>query len=248
MSMAGAAARGSILTLVLALVWVSAGCGGREADAPRPPQAQVTGTSPAATPGPSTETQAPATDNGAAQSAPQAAPAPPADVPPQTEVKPATVEDQAQAPLPALPSPDQRVAAPELKLRDMAGREITLSSLRGKAVMVVFWATWCRPCVMEVPELVRLHGVYKDRGLRILAISLDQNGMAAVKPFLDKHPEITYTIVPSGYEAQAAFGGIRSIPNSFVVDKQGRVVKQFVGLTPGQEMEGWVRAVLREKG
>ena len=64
---------------------------------------------------------------------------------------------------------------------------------------------------------------------------------------LEKHPEVTYTIIPNGGEAAAAFGGIRSIPNSFMLDRQGRIVKQFVGLTAGDTLEGWVQALLREK-
>jgi thioredoxin-like negative regulator of GroEL len=58
---------------------------------------------------------------------------------------------------------------------------------------------------------------------------------------------VTYTVVPNGGEAAAAVGGIRSIPNSFMIDRQGRIVKQFVGLTPREDLEGWVQAVLREK-
>ncbi len=146
-----------------------------------------------------------------------------------------------------LPAPKERQAAPELTLRDMSGREVTLSSLRGSVTMLVFWATWCRPCNMEVPHLVRLYDTYAKSGLNILAISLDRGGLATVKPYLDKRPEIKYTVIPSGEAAAVAFGGIRNIPNSFLLDRQGRVVKQFVGLAPPEVMEGFVQAALREK-
>jgi cytochrome c biogenesis protein CcmG/thiol:disulfide interchange protein DsbE len=162
--------------------------------------------------------------------------------------KPAAAEPKfPEVPLPALPTADQRSVVRDVKMKDMAGRDVSLAELRGKPVMVVFWATWCRPCVMEMPHLVHLQDTYAKHGLRIVAVSLDANGMAAVKPFLEKHPEVTYTVVPNGGEAAAAFGGIRSIPNSFMLDRQGRIVKQFVGLTPGETLEGWVQALLREK-
>jgi thiol-disulfide isomerase/thioredoxin len=228
------------LLVVMAAVALSAfGCGSREADAPRPVHAQ------AANP------PAPAP-------APEASPAPPAVAPAQAtppaaeaaapEAKPAEQESEMpKVALPVLPPADQRSAVRDVKMRDVEGREVTLAGLRGKPAMIVFWATWCRPCSMEIPHLVHLQETYAKRGLRIVAVSLDANGLAAVKPFLEKHPEMTYTVVPNGMEAQAAFGGIRSIPNSFVLDRQGRIVKQFVGLTPGEDLEGWVQAVLREK-
>jgi cytochrome c biogenesis protein CcmG/thiol:disulfide interchange protein DsbE len=149
--------------------------------------------------------------------------------------------------LPTLPPADQRTAVRDVQMKDISGRDVSLAGLRGKPVMVVFWATWCRPCMMEVPHLVHLQEIYAKRGLKIVGVSLDANGMAAVKPFLEKHPEVTYTIIPNGGEAAAAFGGIRSIPNSFMLDRQGRIVKQFVGLTAGDTLEGWVQALLREK-
>ena len=231
--------RGVLGIALLALVIGIAGCGSREADAPRPAQSQMTATPPLASEAPS---------------------ATPDATPPETPVATPPVEARAETPkavtpeaklpsvpLPSLPPADQRTTVRDLKLKDMAAREISLASLRGKPAMIVFWATWCRPCVMEIPHLVRLQETYAKQGLKIVAISLDANGMAAVKPFLEKHPEMTYTIIPNGAEAAAAFGGIRSIPNSFLLDRKGRVVKQFVGLTPGETLEGWVQAALREK-
>jgi len=223
---------------VLALTWLVllimvATCGSREADAPRPAQTQMTATPAPVPEAPATTAEAEAT--------------PPAE--PDAAATPAVAPEEKlpDVPLPSLPPADQRTTVRDLKLKDMAGREITLASLRGQPAMIVFWATWCRPCLMEIPHLVHLQEVYAKHGLKIVAISLDMNGMAAVKPFLEKHPEMTYTVIPNGAEAAAAFGGIRSIPNSFLLDKKGRVVKQFVGLTPGPTLEGWVQAALREK-
>jgi cytochrome c biogenesis protein CcmG/thiol:disulfide interchange protein DsbE len=231
--------RGALgIALPALVIWI-AGCGSREADAPRPAQSQMT-----ATPAPASE--APSAIPDATPPAASAA-TPPAEARTEAPKAPAPEVKLPDVPLPSLPPADQRATVRDLKLKDMAGREISIASLRGKPAMVVFWATWCRPCVMEIPHLVRLQETYAKHGLKIVAISLDGNGMAAVKPFLEKHPEMTYTVIPNGAEASAAFGGIRSIPNSFLLDRQGRVVKQFVGLTPGETLEGWVQAALREK-
>lgn len=231
--------RGVLVLGLLGLVIGMTGCGGREADAPRPAQSEMT-----ATPAPASGAPSPA-PVGAPPETPAAAP--PAEA--RTEA-PQTAAPEAKLPsvaLASLPPASERATVRDLKLKDMAGREISLAGLRGKPVMIVFWATWCAPCKMEIPHLVHLQETYAKHGLKIVAISLDGNGMAAVKPFLEKHPEITYTVIPNGAEAAAVFGGIRSIPNSFMLDRQGRIVKQFVGLTPGETLEGWVQALLREK-
>jgi thiol-disulfide isomerase/thioredoxin len=148
--------------------------------------------------------------------------------------------------LPTLPPVSQRAALPELTMRDMNGRDITREDLQGEVVLLNFWATWCGPCRMEIPLLVKLHEDYAGRGLRIIAPSIDQAGLAVVKPFLDRYPQIKYAVVPNGIPASQAFGGIRSIPTSFLIDRRGRVITRFVGLMRPEDLEGYVKAALRE--
>jgi thiol-disulfide isomerase/thioredoxin len=126
------------------------------------------------------------------------------------------------------------------------GRPVSLAGMKGKVGLVVFWATWCRPCIMEIPHLVRLHEGYGKQGLAIVGLSIDRRGIAVVKPFVDSHPEINYPIVPNGLAAADAFGGIASIPTSFLIDREGRVIRMFVGLMPGEMLEGFVKAALQE--
>jgi thiol-disulfide isomerase/thioredoxin len=231
------------LAVGLPLVLLAASCASREAGAERKGEAQAT---PAAAPAP----DAPPETTVAAPAPPMQQAAAPKTEPtsPPAAPAPAEAQKEPQVPLPTLPPAQERVAAPALTVADMEGREITIAGLAGRPVMVVFWATWCRPCIMEIPHLVHLQETYGKRGLTILAISLDANGLAAVKPFLEKHPEVNYTVVPNGMQAQAAFGGIRSIPTAFLLDRKGRVARKFVGLTPGEELAGWVQAALRERG
>jgi len=147
---------------------------------------------------------------------------------------------------PELTAPAARRAAPSVPLTDLNGRQLTMESLRGEVVLLTFWATWCPPCKKEIPHLVHLQDVYGDLGLTILAPSLDDKGLVAIKPFLRSRPEINYTIIPSGQRLSMAYGGVNRIPTSFLIDKQGRVIERIQGLRSGQELEGLVMAALRE--
>ena len=147
---------------------------------------------------------------------------------------------------PTLRAADTRPMAPDVPLTDINGRTVTMEQLRGQVVLVVFWATWCPPCKREIPHLVHLQETYGDLGLTILAPSLDQKGLAAIKPFLRSRPDINYTIIPSGHRLSMAYGGVNRIPTSYLIDKKGRVVEQIMGLRSGEELEGLVMAALKE--
>ncbi len=175
-----------------------------------------------------------------------------ADAPEEIEQSPEENHDEEEVrTIPELPPPSlapaaSRPAAPDLTLTDLSGREVSLADLRGRVVLINFWATWCPPCKHEIPHLVRLQETYGDLGLTILGVSVDQKGIAAVRPFVRGRPEINYTIIPNGIRAAQAFRGISHIPTTFVLDKQGRILKRFRGLPTGHEMEAYVQAALRE--
>ena len=156
------------------------------------------------------------------------------------------LKEAPQVPQLELPPEADRMTSPELELVDLSGRRIDLAELRGQVLLLAFWATWCRPCIMEIPHFIHLTEAYEAAGFKVLGISVDRNGMAAVKPFMEKKPQINYTIVPNGVGAAMAFGGIRNIPTSFLVDRKGRVVRAFVGLQPPELLEGYVQAALKE--
>ncbi len=177
--------------------------------------------------------------SGALKHAPETSPA-------EASKKKAGDHDFRNIPRPRLPEPSRRQPVPEIELTDIEGNRFSLSSLKGDVVLLVFWATWCRPCLREVPILVSLQDEYRDAGLRVVAVSLDRGGMAKVKRFLESRPEINYTVVPNGISASMRMGGIRSIPTSFLIDRQGRVIERFVGLHPAIELEGYVQAALLE--
>ncbi len=124
---------------------------------------------------------------------------------------------------PRRPQPAQAFSVPTPD-----GRSIRLSDYRGKVVFVNFWATWCPPCREEMPAMERLYRRYKDRGLVVLAVSVDAEGAAIVAPFVAAQ-QLSYPIGLDPKMAVAGTYGVRGLPSSFFVDQQGRVVASAVG-------------------
>ena len=133
--------------------------------------------------------------------------------------------------------------APDFTLPDLDGKPFSLSSTAGKVVLIDFWATWCPPCRMGVPELQELYDRYKAKGLVIVGVSLDQGGAADVKPFV-KQNGVTYPVVVGDQRVANLYGGIRGIPTMFVVDRQGNIVKKYVGYQSKAVLEAAVKELL----
>jgi len=133
--------------------------------------------------------------------------------------------------------------APDFALTDLSGKTVHLSDFKGKVVIVDFWATWCGPCRVEIPDFVKLQSKYKDKGLEIVGLSLDADGEKAVKPFVDKH-DINYTMLLANDETAKSYGGILGIPTTFVIDRQGRIVQKFVGVMPAKTFEDTIQPLL----
>ncbi|MCK4548205.1 MAG: TlpA family protein disulfide reductase [Candidatus Eisenbacteria sp.] len=120
------------------------------------------------------------------------------------------------------------------KARDFAlvdvtsGKTVRLSDYRGKVVLIDFWATWCRPCLMGIPHLIDLHKTYSKGKFTVLGISLDQKGPAVVKRFV-KQQAIPYPIIMADQATVQAFGGVRSIPTAFLIDQDGYIVGRYEG-------------------
>lgn len=119
-------------------------------------------------------------------------------------------------------------AAPALTFTDLAGREVSLSALKGKVVIVDFWATWCGPCRMEIPGYIELQNKYGKDGLVIIGVSLDQKGPKYVKQFVEANG-MNYTVVMGDDKAVDAFGGFNAIPTTFLINREGRIVHQKSG-------------------
>ena len=116
-------------------------------------------------------------------------------------------------------------------LNDLDGNPVSLADSDGQVRIVDFWATWCPPCVEEVPMYKELHAEYGDRGVRILAISMDnEEDLDAVKAFVAKY-EITYTSLMDDGEVSRQYEAA-GLPATYLLDQKGRMVKSFVGVKP----------------
>lgn len=123
--------------------------------------------------------------------------------------------------------------APDFTLSDIGGGAVSLSSLRGRVVLVDFWATWCPPCRESIPELNALYGRYKDRGLVVLGVSVDRGlDLASTVGAFARDNGLTYPVLLDDKGVNKLYS-VSSIPAMFLIDKEGKVAKRFVGYSPG---------------
>ena len=118
--------------------------------------------------------------------------------------------------------------APNFQLRDLQGRLVALSDLRGKVVMVNFWATWCGPCRVEMPAMEQLYQTFSRKDFEILAVSTDAQGVAVTRPFQQEN-RLTFPILHDADYRVGLTYGARSLPMTFMVDRQGIVRHQIFG-------------------
>jgi thiol-disulfide isomerase/thioredoxin len=131
--------------------------------------------------------------------------------------------------------------APAVAMRDIDGKSISSADLRGKVVLVNFWATWCPPCRAEIPDLVALQAKYGDR-LQIIGVSQDEGSIEVVRRFAAAQ-HMNYPIVMMSPDLEKAFPGISALPTSFVLDREGRIVQRHVGMLNAIVTEQETRAL-----
>lgn len=120
---------------------------------------------------------------------------------------------------------------PDFKLEDVVtGEKISSSSFDGQSLLVVFFATWCPPCIQEIPNLIQLHSDFKNDNFSVVAISVDQE-KRVVQKMVDKK-EINYPVMMADKSVTRDFGGVYGIPTSFLVSSSGTVVKKYSGYVP----------------
>jgi thiol-disulfide isomerase/thioredoxin len=134
--------------------------------------------------------------------------------------------------------------APAWKLKDLDGHDISSDQFKGKVMVVDFWATWCEPCVGEIPGYIELQKKYGPEGLVIVGIAYrDFKGPDHVKKFAGEKG-MNYTLVMGDETVAEAFGGIEAIPTTFLVNRQGRIVHHKIGAMPRDEYEKLVKQAL----
>lgn len=135
--------------------------------------------------------------------------------------------------------------APDFELRTLDGSTVKLSNLRGKPVLLNFWATWCAPCQVETPWLVDLDNRYREKGLEIIGVSLDEGERQTVASFVN-NKGIRYRVLVGNSSIADAYGGVRFMPQSYFIDRSGRIRKATTGLTGEDDLESGIKELLRD--
>jgi peroxiredoxin len=132
--------------------------------------------------------------------------------------------------------------APDFTLPQPDGQPLSLSSYRGKVVLLDFWATWCVPCRQETPHLVDLRKKYADRGLEIIGVSMDDSA-DPVRPFVEQF-HVNYPIVMGTAKTGEQYGGVLGLPIAFLIDRQGRIVSKHMGATDAEVFDKEIARML----
>jgi len=139
---------------------------------------------------------------------------------------------------------DAGTAEPEVTFKDLDDQEVRLSQYKGKVVLVNFWATWCEPCQIEIPWLIEMQQKYSSRGFTVLGVDVDDEGRKAVAPFVAKERfnvngqklAMNYPILLGNDAAADKFGGLLGYPTSFLISRDGKIVKRVQGLISYEEI------------
>jgi peroxiredoxin len=124
--------------------------------------------------------------------------------------------------------------APEFALKDANGQTARLADYKGKVVLLDFWATWCGPCKIEIPWFMEFEQQFKDRGFAVVGVSMDEDGWTAVKPYLVKM-KVNYRILLGNDQVGTLYGGVDSLPTTFLIDRQGKIAFKEIGVSTGKE-------------
>ncbi len=128
----------------------------------------------------------------------------------------------------------------DFNLSDINGKKVRLSDFKGKVVILDFWATWCPPCKMEIPSFIELYKQYKNDGLVVIGVAIDNE--IKVKNFVKEY-KVNYPILIADETTIIKYGGIRGIPTTFIIDKNGNIKNQYVGYRPKEVFEESFKAL-----
>lgn len=136
-----------------------------------------------------------------------------------------------------------RKKAPAFELTDANGNVVRLADLKGKVVLLDFWATWCGPCQTEIPWFVEFATKYQEQGLIVVGVSMDEGGWDVVRPYMQKMG-INYPVVLGNKRTAYLYGDIDGLPVTFLLDREQRVAAIHAGLAKKKTLEQQIKELL----
>jgi len=133
--------------------------------------------------------------------------------------------------------------APDFTLEKLEGGNLKLSDLRGKAVLLNFWATWCGPCKIETPWLVEMQNQYGSQGLQVVGVAMDDSGKDEIAKFA-KDMGVNYPVLLGKEAVGDEYGGVPALPETFFIGRDGKIVDKIIGLKGRGDIEDSIKKAL----
>ncbi|MGA3210878.1 MAG: redoxin domain-containing protein [Terriglobales bacterium] len=146
---------------------------------------------------------------------------------------------------PGAPPRAVQSVAPDFSLLDLEGQQLALANYKGKVVLLDFWATWCVPCRAEIPHFVAFQVKYREQGLQVVGISMD-DGPKPVREFYQEF-KINYPVAIGNAQVADAYGGVLGLPVTVLIGRDGRIQARYVGVVEMPVLEEKINALLQVK-
>ena len=140
-------------------------------------------------------------------------------------------------------APREHSLAPDFTLVDLDGQKLQLSRYRGKVILLDFWATWCDPCREEIPRFIALQNKYRDQGLQIIGVSMDDE-TDPVRDFYRRF-RMNYPVVMGDAKTGELYGGVLGLPIAFLIGRDGRIYAKHIGVTNMSKLENEIAKLLQ---
>ncbi len=143
-----------------------------------------------------------------------------------------------------LTAANSRKVASDFTLSDSKGASVKLTDYKGRVVLLDFWATWCEGCKLEIPWYMEFQNKYKESGLSVVGVSMDEDGWKSVKPFLEEK-KVNYPVVIGNWDLANLFG-ITALPVTLLIDRNGKIADLHVGMVDKDAFESEIQILLKD--